>query len=54
LDKNGIFRYPVTQEIAPDYQTIVKEPISFSEIADKIESHAYTGFDQFEVRYITL
>ncbi|KAG1452636.1 hypothetical protein G6F46_001262 [Rhizopus delemar] len=48
LDKNGIFRYPVTQEIAPDYQTIVKEPISFSEISDKIESHAYTGFDQFE------
>ncbi|KAI9248648.1 Bromodomain-containing protein, partial [Sporodiniella umbellata] len=48
LDKNNIFRYPVTEDIAPDYHTLIKEPISFSEISSNIDSHLYKNFTDFE------
>ncbi|KAI8345352.1 PHD-zinc-finger like domain-containing protein [Blakeslea trispora] len=48
LDKKELFRYPVTKEIAPDYHDIIQQPMSFSDIIQKLNDHAYVSLDEFE------
>lgn len=49
LDKNAIFRFPVTRAEAPDYYDIIKNPMCFTEIERKIEKGDYLDLDSFKV-----
>ena len=41
LDPNGIFAEPVTDAIAPGYSTIIRNPMDFSTIKQKLENFEY-------------
>ncbi len=47
LDPNGLFAAPVSVEDVPDYLDIIQEPMDFHTMAVKLESDAYTSFDDF-------
>lgn len=54
MDKNDIFRLPVTRAEAPDYYDIIKNPMCFSAIEVKIDSGDYLDLESFKVfRYRT-
>ncbi|CEP19970.1 hypothetical protein [Parasitella parasitica] len=48
MDKKDFFRYPVPVELAPDYYDVVEEPMSFSDIQEKLALHRYSTVDEFE------
>jgi hypothetical protein len=48
LDKKKLFRYPVTLELAPDYLDVIKQPMSFADIIEKLANHRYDNLDEFE------
>ncbi|KAG0175339.1 nuA3 HAT complex component nto1 [Apophysomyces sp. BC1021] len=48
LDKKDIFKYPVTADVAPDYNEIIDNPMSFSDIFDQLAAHDYTKLEEFE------
>ncbi|KAF1802536.1 PHD-zinc-finger like domain-containing protein [Mucor lusitanicus] len=49
MDKKEFFRYPVPLDLAPDYYQVIEEPMSFSEIQEKLALHQYSTVDEFEV-----
>lgn len=49
FDKKDFFATPVTDEIATDYRDIIKEPMAFSVMIDKLSSHSYSNVEEFEV-----
>jgi NuA3 HAT complex component NTO1 len=49
LDREDIFLHPVDKEEVPDYYEVVKEPICFSEIDEKIENVKYRNVAEFKV-----
>lgn len=49
MDKKKLFRYPVTLELAPDYLDVIKQPMSFADIIEKLANHRYDNLDEFEV-----
>lgn len=52
MDKKEFFRYPVPLDLAPDYYEVIEEPMSFSEIQEKLALHQYSTVDEFEVRQL--
>eukprot|EP00963_Diacronema_lutheri_P004619 scaffold348_cov329-Pavlova_lutheri.AAC.36 len=40
-DARGFFQEPVTDELAPDYSSIIKEPMDFTKIKDKLHKGVY-------------
>ncbi|KAL9545001.1 hypothetical protein MBANPS3_007349 [Mucor bainieri] len=48
MDKKEFFRYPVPLDLAPDYYDVIEEPMSFSEIQEKLALHQYSTVDEFE------
>ncbi|CAF0916368.1 unnamed protein product, partial [Didymodactylos carnosus] len=42
------FSRPVDPELVPDYFDIVKEPMDFTTLYEKIDTHGYTNVKQFE------
>lgn len=40
-DVNGFFQEPVTDDIAPDYASVIKEPMDFARIKDKLHKDMY-------------
>ncbi|OAC99634.1 hypothetical protein MUCCIDRAFT_128622, partial [Mucor lusitanicus CBS 277.49] len=48
MDKKEFFRYPVPLDLAPDYYQVIEEPMSFSEIQEKLALHQYSTVDEFE------
>ena len=40
---------PVSEEDVPDYRTIVKKPMDFQTMTEKIESYAYSSLEEFKV-----
>lgn len=57
-DPNGFFAFPVTDVIAPGYSTIIKHPMDFSTMKDKITANEYKTVTEFKVltnyRYILI
>lgn len=49
MDKKEFFKHPVPLELAPDYYDVIKEPMSFSDVQDKLALHRYSTIDEFEV-----
>ncbi|RUP50354.1 hypothetical protein BC936DRAFT_139499 [Jimgerdemannia flammicorona] len=49
LDKKDYFRDPVTKEMAPDYHEVIKQPMDFTTMSEKLNTHCYTSLQDFEV-----
>jgi hypothetical protein len=48
IDRKKLFLNHVTPQEAPDYHTVIQNPMCFSEIYQKLNSHTYTEMKQFE------
>ncbi|CAF0834997.1 unnamed protein product [Brachionus calyciflorus] len=46
-DKEDIFGLPVTDDIAPGYSTIIKNPMDLSTMRKKIDTHAYNSIVEY-------
>lgn len=49
-DPHGFFAFPVTDAIAPGYSSIIKHPMDFSTMKDKIKNNEYNTVTEFKVR----
>lgn len=49
-DPHGFFAFPVTDAIAPGYSSIIKHPMDFSTMKDKINNNEYNTVTEFKVR----
>jgi hypothetical protein len=47
LDKNKVFCYPVDAKLVPDYYEIVKNPMDFFRVGEKINNYDYESLDAF-------
>lgn len=47
-DKTDDFKYPVPLDMAPEYDKIIKTPMCFSKIREKILNSVYTDINQFK------
>lgn len=48
-DKEDIFQYPVTDQIAPGYSSIIKNPMDLSTMRKKIDTHVYSSVMEYRV-----
>jgi hypothetical protein len=48
-DKEDIFQLPVTDDIAPGYSTIIKNPMDLSTMKKKIDSQMYMNIAEYRV-----
>ncbi|CAA9989784.1 bromodomain containing protein, putative [Plasmodium knowlesi strain H] len=48
FDKKRIFLYPVNVQFVPDYLNIIKEPMDFTTMKQKIQNYKYRDFQEFE------
>lgn len=51
-DKEDIFGLPVTDDIAPGYSTIIKNPMDLSTMRKKIDSHIYNSIVEYRVIFL--
>ncbi|XP_040209295.1 bromodomain-containing protein 9 isoform X6 [Rana temporaria] len=47
-DPHGFFAFPVTDQIAPGYFVIIKHPMDFSTMKDKISANEYKSITEFK------
>jgi len=52
-DPHGFFAFPVTDAIAPGYSMIIKHPMDFGTMKDKIAANEYKSVTEFKVGYCT-
>lgn len=50
-DQNQFFAWPVTDNYAPNYSTIIKRPMDFSTIKQKIDDNEYKSLNCFNVSF---
>ncbi|ANQ09902.1 Uncharacterized protein PCOAH_00047510 [Plasmodium coatneyi] len=48
FDKKRVFLYPVNVQFVPDYLNIIKEPMDFTTMKQKIQNYKYRAFQEFE------
>jgi len=48
-DKHQYFHAPVTPDIAPDYHTIIKTPMDFGTMGQKLSDFQYETLQDFQV-----
>ena len=46
LDRTHIFAYPVTEDIAPGYFSVISEPMDFTTIRARLNNNDYLSFYQ--------
>ncbi|KAG9392580.1 Bromodomain [Carpediemonas membranifera] len=46
-DQYGLFSSPITEDIAPAYFQVIKRPMDFGTMTDKVDSHHYSTVEQF-------
>lgn len=49
-----LFQVPVSVKDVPDYYDVIKEPMFWQTIDEKLESHKYTDLSEFQVSLHTL
>jgi hypothetical protein len=49
-DEQHVFAMPVSEEIAPGYRSIVKKPMDFSTMQQKLQGGAYTSIQSYKAR----
>src|SRR6266478_4281711 len=52
IDRTDYFRHPVNKAEVPDYFDVVKKPMHWSIIEDKINNHSYLYSQEFKVGQI--
>ncbi|MED6250579.1 hypothetical protein ATANTOWER_031358 [Ataeniobius toweri] len=50
-DPNAFFAFPVTDLIAPGYSSIIKRPMDFSTMKDKVKKECYRSLDELKVDF---
>lgn len=50
-DPHGFFAFPVTDQIAPGYFMIIKHPMDFSTMKDKIAANEYKSITEFKADF---
>ncbi|XP_075442494.1 bromodomain-containing protein 9 isoform X5 [Ascaphus truei] len=50
-DPHGFFAFPVTDQIAPGYFIIIKHPMDFSTMKDKIAANEYKSITEFKADF---
>ncbi|XP_028986041.1 bromodomain-containing protein 9 [Betta splendens] len=50
-DPHGFFAFPVTDAIAPGYSMIIKHPMDFSTMKDKIRNNEYSTVTEFKADF---
>ncbi|XP_056376177.1 bromodomain-containing protein 9 isoform X4 [Hyla sarda] len=50
-DPHGFFAYPVTDQIAPGYFMIIKHPMDFSTMKEKIAANEYKSITEFKADF---
>ncbi|KAM4029192.1 bromodomain-containing protein 9 isoform 2-T2 [Anomaloglossus baeobatrachus] len=50
-DPHGFFAFPVTDQIAPGYFMIIKHPMDFSTMKEKISSNEYKSITEFKADF---
>ncbi|XP_045141050.1 bromodomain-containing protein 9 isoform X3 [Echinops telfairi] len=50
-DPHGFFAFPVTDAIAPGYSMIIKHPMDFGTMKDKIAAHEYKSVTEFKADF---
>ncbi|XP_054893010.1 bromodomain-containing protein 7 isoform X2 [Poeciliopsis prolifica] len=50
-DPNAFFAFPVTDLIAPGYTSIIKRPMDFSTMKDKVKKEFYQSLDELKVDF---
>ncbi|XP_077419037.1 bromodomain-containing protein 7 isoform X4 [Vanacampus margaritifer] len=53
-DPSSFFTFPVTDLIAPGYSVIIKQPMDFSTIKDKVKKQCYTSLDELKIDFRTM
>ena len=53
-DANGFFAFPVTENIAPGYYSIITHPMDFSTMKTKILNGEYHSVAEYKVRHAEL
>lgn len=48
-DPHGFFAFPVTDAIAPGYSMIIKHPMDFGTMKEKIVANEYKSVTEFKV-----
>lgn len=51
-DPNAFFSFPVTDFIAPGYSMIIKRPMDFSTMKEKIKNNGYQSIEELKVLII--
>lgn len=52
-DPHGFFAFPVTDAIAPGYSMIIKHPMDFGTMKDKIVANEYKSVTEFKVNSLS-
>ncbi|XP_006779834.1 bromodomain-containing protein 7 [Neolamprologus brichardi] len=50
-DPNAFFSFPVTDFIAPGYSAVIKRPMDFSTMKDKVKKECYQSLDELKVDF---
>ncbi|KAG0290106.1 nuA3 HAT complex component nto1 [Linnemannia gamsii] len=53
LDRQKYFAYPISAEEVQDYHDVIKNPISFQTINEKLVAHKYQSVDEFSINVLT-
>lgn len=48
-DPNAFFSFPVTDLIAPGYSSVIKRPMDFSTMKDRVKKECYQSLDELKV-----
>ena len=48
-DVYNIFQFPVSDAVAPGYSKVIKQPMDFMTMSQKIESNEYSNIDEMKV-----
>ncbi|KAF8141451.1 hypothetical protein EV363DRAFT_1308129 [Boletus edulis] len=48
LDRNGLFKHPVSKTAVPDYYEVVKNPMTWDTIDAKLDRHEYWDYETFK------
>lgn len=48
-DPSAFFSFPVTDLIAPGYSSIIKRPMDFSTMKEKVKKECYQSLDELKV-----
>jgi len=51
-DTNGFFAFPVTDNFAPGYSSIISHPMDFSTMRAKIDAGEYNSIAEYRVTFI--